>query len=84
MNRLHACRHVDFTVTLERVPGWRALVDAGYVTLTKVPGIDLWTAQATDAGKAVADAATTREQAEAYGWASKEAFEPKGADLRNW
>lgn len=84
MNRLHSCRHVDVNVTLERVPGWRPLVDAGYATLTKVPGIDIWVASSTDAGKALADAASQALQAEAYGWATKEAFEPKGANLRNW
>lgn len=66
MDRLHSVRHRDVNVTKERVPGWRALVDAGYATLVKVPGIDIWVARSTEAGQALADAATMRHQREAY------------------
>jgi hypothetical protein len=40
-----------FNVTKARVPGWRNMTARGLVTLTKVPGVDIWVAQATYAGR---------------------------------
>lgn len=53
--RLRSIRYQDQNISLERVPGWRRLAEAGLVELIKVPGIDIWVAQSTEAGRAWVD-----------------------------
>lgn len=83
-DRLHSVRHRRVNVTKERAAGWRRLVVGGYAELIKIPGIDLWVAQSTEAGRILADAHTQRLQAEAYAIISGATQTSQGANLREW